>query len=174
MVSGRTLTRRSLTALIVLSIFVPVSFGLGLAWWMKRIPEPFLDARVRLDRIWLEPRGAKDPQRLVPAITVKNPTSEPWTHLSIGLNRQFYAQEPKGIPAGGTVTLPLQAFVARNGSVRFPSTNRDVTHVTVFAQIGTGARAVSEFSVPIEAQTIATTQRNDPDVDWIAPIAKAD
>ncbi len=170
MVTGRTLTRRMLTLLIAGSILIPVSFGIGLNLWMDRIPEPRLEAQVRLDRMWLEPQGDKDPQRLVPAISIRNVTTESWKNVSIGLNKQFYAQEPRGIEPGGSLTLPLEAFVARNGSVRFPTNNRDVTHVTVFAQIATGARAVSEFVIPVDAQSIATTQRSDTESEWIAPV----
>jgi hypothetical protein len=171
MVHGITLNRRSLTLLIALSILIPVGCGLGLALWTRKIPEPPLDAQVRLDVMWIEPKTSDQPQRLVPAISVRNATNEPWKNLSIGLNKQFYAQEPKGIPAGETVTLPLEAFVARNGSVRFPPDKQDVKYVTVFAQIGTGARAVSDFHVPANALGTATAPRKDPDAEWIAPTA---
>ncbi|MCU0709353.1 MAG: hypothetical protein MUF23_13775 [Pirellula sp.] len=171
MVQGITLSRSSLTALIALSILIPVACGLGLAIWVQKIPEPPLHAVVRMDRMWIEPTSSQQAQRLVPAVTVKNVTQEPWRNLSIGLNKRFYAQEPKGIPAGGTVTLPLEAFIARNGSVRFPPHQQDVTHVTVFAQIGTGARAVSEFDIPSDALGIATAPRKDADAGWIEPNA---
>jgi hypothetical protein len=122
-----------------------------------------------MDQVWLEPKSDSQAQRLVPAVSIKNPTQEGWKNLSIGLNKQFYAQEPKGIPAGGSVTLPLEAFVARNGSVRFPPHSREVTHVTVFAQIETGARAVSEFRIPAEQQQVTTAPRQGSGVDWISP-----
>jgi len=168
---GITLNRRSLTVFIASCILIPVSFGLGLALWMEKIPEPPLHAVVRMDVMWIAPKSALDPQRLVPAISVRNTTAESWRNLSIGLNKQFYAQEPKGIPAGESITLPLEAFVARNGSVRFPPDQQDVKHVTVFAQIGTGARAVSEFSIPAGASSEVTAPRNDPNVQWIEPNA---
>ena len=169
MVPGITLNRRSLTLLIALSILIPVGYGLGLALWMRKIPEPPLEAQVRLDVMWIEPKTDRQAQRLVPAISVRNTTMESWRNLSIGLNKQFYAQEPKGIPSGQTITLPLEAFVARNGSVRFPPDQQDVKHVTVFAQILTGARAVSDFDIPANAMETMTAPRSDPDAEWIAP-----
>jgi hypothetical protein len=171
MVHGITFNRLSLTCFIALCILIPVSFGLGLALWMEKIPEPPLNALVRMDVMWITAKSAQDPQRLVPAISVRNTTEESWRNLSIGINKQFYAQEPKGIPAGESITLPLEAFVARNGSVRFPPDQQDVKHVTVFAQIGTGARAVSEFSIPANALTEVTAPRKDPNVEWIEPNA---
>jgi len=169
MVPGITLNRRSLTLLIALSILIPVGYGLGLALWMRKIPEPPLEAQVRLDVMWIEPKTDRQAQRLVPAISVRNTTMESWRNLSIGLNKQFYAQEPKGIQSGQTITLPLEAFVARNGSVRFPPDQQDVKHVTVFAQIDSGARAVSDFDIPANAMETMTAPRSDPDAEWIAP-----
>ncbi len=171
MVHGITLNRRSLTLLIALSILVPVGSAITLALLTRKIPEPQLDAVVRMDVMWIEPRSAQQAQRLVPAISVRNTTKESWRNLSIGLNKQFYAQEPKGLPAGETMTLPLEAFITRNGSVLFPSDTQDVKHVTVFAQIGTGARAVSEFDIPPNALGDITAPRKDADAEWISPNA---
>ncbi|MFN6162461.1 MAG: hypothetical protein ACK5AC_08825, partial [Planctomycetota bacterium] len=74
MVPGITLNRRSLTLLIALSILIPVGYGLGLALWMRKIPEPPLEAQVRLDVMWIEPKTDRQAQRLVPAISVRNTT----------------------------------------------------------------------------------------------------
>ena len=78
------------------------------------------------------------------------------------MNNQFYASEPKGIAPGGTVSIPLEAFVARNGSVKFPVGSRKVREVTVFAQVGTGARAVAEFELP-ESLQASPPLKADPD-----------
>jgi hypothetical protein len=189
MVSGITLTRKSLTVLILLSILIPLGYGMGLAWWMKKIPESPLDARVRLDAMWVPGKGDGASKRLVPSVTVLNPTREPWRNLTVGLNKvskglnnQFYASEPKGIAPGGTVSIPLEAFVARNGSVKFP-VGRKVREITVFAQVGTGARAVAEFelpdalqaSPPLQAAADAQQQPEDQpqlDTSWIVPSTK--
>jgi hypothetical protein len=121
--------------------------------------------------MWIEPNAARMAQRLVPAISVRNTTKTLWRNLSIGLNKQFYAQEPKGIPPGESLTIPLEAFVARNGSVRFPADQQSVRHVTVFAQIETGARAVSEFDVPADAIEGIAAPYKDSDTHWIGPNA---
>jgi hypothetical protein len=169
MVSGITLTRKSLTVLILLSILIPLGYGMGLAWWMKKIPESPLDARVRLDAMWVPGKGDGASKRLIPSVSVLNPTAEPWKNLTVGLNKvskgmnnQFYASEPKGIAPGGTVSIPLEAFVARNGSVKFPVGSRKVREVTVFAQVGTGARAVAEFELP-ESLQASPPLKADPD-----------
>jgi hypothetical protein len=168
MVSGITLNRTSLTLLILLSVLVPVSCGLALAFWTAKIPEPLLDARIRLDAIWVDAKKPDEAQRLIPSITVLNPTTGGWRNLSIGLNKQFYATEPKGIPAGEMLSIPLEAFIARNGSVPFPVGNRKVHHVTVFAQTENGARAVGEFAVSTGGPTVPKST-DSPEKAWIAP-----
>jgi hypothetical protein len=167
MVSGITLNRKSLTVLILLSILIPVGYAMALAYWKKPMPETLLDARVRIDAMWVEPNSEGSSKRLIPSVTVLNTTTAPWKNLSIGLNRQFYAGEPKGIPPGETLSIPLEAFIARNGSVKFPVGNRKIEHVTVFAQIDTGARAVAEFKISKEL----TVPKSDEDANatWIEP-----
>lgn len=145
---------------------------MGLFFWSKPIPEPSLDARIRLDGMWIEDRKNPGQQKLVPAISVRNPTSEPWKQLTIGINKsgrnnQFYASEPAGIPAGKTVSIPLSAFVARNGSVTFPVGTRSVREVTVFAKLPSSARAVSEFILP-EKPTVPKSDQPQ-DESWVDP-----
>lgn len=169
---GIRISRTTLTLIILGAILIPVGSALSLFFSVAPIPEPRLDARVRIDAMWVEDSNGK---RLVPSITVLNPTSETWKQLSIGLNKagkhnQFYASEPAGVPAGKTVSIPLAAFVARNGSVKFPVGNRSVKEVTVFAQIPTRARAVAEFLLP-EKLTVPKSDE-DPQESWIEPIVK--
>ena len=128
----------------------PIACGLLLYFLTPRFPEPSLPALVKLDSIWITLREKPEDRRLVPCISIKNPTESAWRNLSIGLNEQFYSQEPKGVAAGEMISIPLEVFVARNGSVRFPVGNRDIKLVTVFAQVETGARAVSEHTMPTE------------------------
>ncbi len=172
---GIRISRTTLTLIILGAILIPVGSALALFFSVAPIPEPRLDARVRLDAMWIEDSSGKSVQRLVPAITVWNPTSENWKQLSIGLNKagrhnQFYASEPAGVPAGATVSIPLAAFVARNGSVKFPVGNRSVKEVTVFAQIPTRARAVAEFILP-EQLTVPKSDE-DPYESWIEPLVQ--
>ena len=171
MATGITLNRKTLTALILLSVFIPVGYGLGLAAWMKPMREPPLDAQVRLDAMWVGPESDAANRRLIPSITVKNPTDQPLKNVSIGLNEQFYASEPKGVTPGGTLSIPLEAFVARNGSVKFPVGNRQIKHVIVFGQIPTGARAVAEFDL-IQRQKNAIsdkTRGQSDEIPWVSP-----
>lgn len=170
---GIRLNRLSLTLLILGAILIPVGSAIGLFFWSTPIPEPHLDARVRLDGMWIEDRKNPGQQKLVPAISIWNPTSEHWKQLTIGINKtrrnnQFYASEPAGIPAGKTVSIPLSAFVARNGSVTFPVGTRNVREVTVFAKLPNSARGVCEFVLP-ETPTVPKSDQPE-EVSWVSPL----
>ncbi len=162
----RTLNATQLTFLMVLPIAVPVGCGLLLSFFTPRIPEPTLPALVKLDSIWI---GEDSPdRRLVPCISVKNPTVTDWKNLLVGLNEQFYCEMPKGVAAGQVFSVPLEAFVARNGSVHFPVGNRDIKLVTVFAQIESGARAVSEHSMPAIFTISRKSDEDSDDLGWVS------
>jgi hypothetical protein len=168
----RTITSKQLTLFFIVLILGPVGCGLLLFYFTRKMPEPALEALVRIETMWIAPPEKEESQRLVPCITIKNPTESGWKNLSIELNEQFFSSEPKGIPAGQTLSIPLEAFVARNGSVRFPVGDRVIKLVTVFAQIPSGARGVSEFTIP--AKTIAKPNvdgiktRSSQDDSWIS------
>ena len=169
---GIRLNRLWLTVLILGAILIPVGSAIGLFFLSKPIPEPQLDARVRLDGMWIEDRKNPGQQKLVPAITIWNPTSESWKQLTIGINKtgrnsQFYASEPAGIPAGKTVSIPLSVFVARNGSVTFPVGNRSIREVTVFAKLPNSARGVSEFLLP-DKPTVPKSDEPQ-ELSWVSP-----
>lgn len=170
---GIRLNRLGLTVLILGAILIPVGSAIVLFFLSKPMTEPPLDARVRLDGMWVQDPKNPGQQKLVPAISIWNPTSEPWSQLTIGINKfrrssQFYASEPAGIPAGKTVSIPLSAFIARNGSVPFPVGTRNVREVTVFAKLPNSARGVSEFVLP-ETPTIPKSGQPD-EVSWISPV----
>jgi hypothetical protein len=170
---GIRLNRLGLTALILGAILIPVSSAIVLFFLSKPMTEPPLDARVRLDGMWVQDSKNPGQQKLVPAISIWNPTSESWSQLTIGINKfrrssQFYASEPAGIPAGKTVSIPLSAFIARNGSVPFPVGTRNVREVTVFAKLPNSARGVSEFVLP-ETPTIPKSGQPD-DTSWVSPV----
>lgn len=167
METKRTIGRRALTLTIFLSIFTPIGFGLFLSFVTQRMPEPALGALVRLSPRWIQKGDDLSTRRLVPCIIIKNPTESAWKNLSIGLNKQFYAQEPGGISADSEVSIPLETFVSRNGSVPFPVGNREIKQVTVFAQLPGGARGVSEYSIP---QGMAKPSSDA--IDWIEPDTK--
>ncbi len=165
---NRTITKKQLAILTVLLIGVPIGYGLMLSFLTPRAPEPSLPALVKLESKWF---GAlEESRRLLPCISIKNTTKSDWLNLSIGLNKQFYCDEPKGIKAGQIVSVPLEAFVARMGSVRFPVGNRDIKTVIVFAQIETGERAVAEYTMPAilplpkKTEEEAAEEENE---DWV-------
>jgi hypothetical protein len=164
----RTISKKQLAILTVLLIGVPIGFGLMLSFFTPRMPEPALPALVRLESKWFG--DSYESRRLLPCISIKNTTKCDWLNLSIGLNKQFYCDEPKGIKAGLVVSVPLEAFVARMGSVRFPVGNRDIKTVIVFAQIETGERAVAEYKMPAipplpkKTEADAAVEENE---DWV-------
>ena len=162
----RTLNAKQLTILMIVPIAVPVACGLLLSFMTPRIPEPTLPALVKLDSMWID--EALPERRLLPCISVKNPTASGWKNLLVGLNEQFYCEVPKGVQAGQVSSVPLEAFVARNGSVRFPVGNRDIKVVTVFAQIESGARAVSEHTMPAILPSSRTSKEAADDANWVA------
>lgn len=162
-----TITSKQLTIVMVVLITGPIACGLLLSFFTPRVPEPTLAALVKLDAIWIAPKEKPNERRLIPCISIKNPTASPWRNLLIGLNGQFYSQEPRGVEAGEMISIPLEVFVARNGSVPFPVGNRDIKLVTVFAQIETGARAVSEHTMPAKI----SVRRKGPEADeegWVS------
>ena len=154
---------------MIVLILTPIASGLVLYSFTKPQPEPLLPALVMLDTMWIEPKDNKDARRLVPCIVIKNPTEQDWNNLSVGVNEQFYSQEPKGLISGATVSLPLEIFVSRNGSVRFPVGNREVKRATVFAQMATGARGVSEHNL-----IAAKGPKKNATRSWIPGVRKAD
>lgn len=169
----RTVSFRLIVALMVVLISGPILGGLTLHFLTRKIPEPLLPAQVRLESIWITPGGNKQDTKLVPCVSIKNPTDEHWKNLSIGLNEQFYAQEPKGVPPHEMVSIPLETFISRNGSVRFPVGNRVIKLVTVFAQIPSGARGVSDHNLDPNAETITPTE-SAKDKGWVSGVSKSE
>jgi hypothetical protein len=167
---GRKITSKQLTLLFLVLILGPVGFGLFLFSVTRKMAEPKLPALVRLETMWITSQDTDQGPRLVPCVSIKNPTDSGWNNLSIGLNEQFYAGEPKGISSGSVVSVPLEAFIARNGSASFPVGNRDIKLITVFAQIPSGARGVSKYSIPMKLKADEPSTKNDRDNQkWLHP-----
>jgi hypothetical protein len=145
----RTISAKQLTILMFVLIFGPVGCGLLLFLNSKPIPEPPLPALVRFDTTWIEKKDEE--RRLVPCILIKNDSDGDWGKLSIGLNEQFYSTGNMRLTARSEVAIPLETFIARNGSVRFPVGTRPISLVTIFAQMETGARGVAEIVIEDEA-----------------------
>jgi hypothetical protein len=152
----RTISAKQLTFLMLGLIFGPVACGLLLFWNSAPLPEPQLPALVRFDTTWIEKKDEE--RRLVPCIMIKNDSNSDWGKLSIGLNEQFYSTGNMRLSGNEEVAIPLETFIARNGSIRFPVGTRPISLVTIFAQMESGARGVVE--IQIEDDTSKT---------WLAP-----
>jgi hypothetical protein len=81
--------------------------------------------------------------------------------LSIGLNEQFYSTGNQSLGPNEQFSIPLEAFIARNGSTRFPI-GREIKLVTVFAQLNRGTRAVSEIHLTDPSAKQTDWLRSDP------------
>jgi hypothetical protein len=155
----RTIRPLQLTLIMVLLVVGPVGFGLYLFSSTEKRGEPLLPAEVKIDTTWIGKDS--DSERLVPCLKIRNMSSTGWKKLSAGLNEQFYSTGNMEVGPNQEIVLPLEGFIARNGSIRFPVGNRTITHVIVMAQISTGARGISEFLVEPASDSTPT--------DWIIP-----
>jgi hypothetical protein len=148
-----------LTLLMILLVAGPIACGLLLYAFSKPMKEPPLPAWIKLDTTWIESKEGG--RRLLPCIVVKNVSNAPWGKLSIGINEQFYSTGNMELAGGAETAIPLEAFVARNGSTRFPVATRKVEQVTVFAQLSTGARGISEFYL--------SGDQSEKETEWMKP-----
>lgn len=151
-----------LTFLMLLSILGPIGFGIFLYSNSENLGEPPLPVEIKFGTQWVN--SEKLGERLVPCITVRNTSDKGLKKLSIGLNEQFYNLGGIAVEAGSEVSVPLESFISRNGSVRFPVGTRPIKHVIVFAQIHTGARGVSEFRIDPPNQSTPS--------DWMRPVSE--
>jgi hypothetical protein len=157
-----TVNSKQLATLMFLLVAGPIALGLYLFVSGEPQGEPPLLAEIQFETTWVG-TDTENP-RLVPSIRVKNLVDHPLSKLSIGLNRQFYSTGNGTVDALGEVSVPLESFIARNGSVRFPVGKREIKTVIVMAQIESGARGISEYSiVPPNLSTPSA---------WIQPMSK--
>ncbi len=149
MAPAPTLTRKQLAALMMALVILPFGFVIGMAMFLKPVPEPKLNAEVSIKiDVWTpkEP-DAENKTRLIELFVVHNPTQDTWRNVAMALNKQFYFSYHEPVPSGGTVTIPLSFFVTKSGSVSFRPATQKIEMVTVFAQIPSGERAVFERAV---------------------------
>jgi hypothetical protein len=156
----RTISAKQLTFLMLGLIFGPVACGLLLFLNSAPLPEPQLPTLVRFRTTWIEKKDEE--RRLVPCIVIKNNSDSDWGKLSIGLNEQFYSTGNMRLAAQEEVAIPLETFIARNGSVRFPVGTRPISLVTIFAQMASGARGVAEITVDDETSETWLTPNPKP------------
>lgn len=159
----RTVSRIQLAILMVTLIAGPILGGLVLYSMSPKLGEPSLPALIKFQSEWIGTEGTN--RRLVPCIVIKNDSQGELGKLSVGLNEQFYSTGNRILQPGEQTSIPLESFIARNGSVRFPVGLRVIEQVTVFGQLPSGARGVSEYS--LEEKDSATMF--DKSADWLPP-----
>lgn len=159
----RTVTRTQLAILMLTLIAVPIACGLLLYALTPKLGEPPLPALIKFQSEWIGNEEVN--RRLVPCIVIKNDSDGELGKLSIGLNKQFYSTGNRILQSGEQTSIPLESFIARNGSVRFPVGQRVIEQVTVFGQLPNGARGVSEYALSERD----TASMFDKSADWLAP-----
>ena len=140
-------------------VFIPFGFGIGLYLNSQRIDEPELPVEIKFDFAWVG--DSETERRLVPCIEIRNTASTAFGKLSVGLNEQFYSTGNMNVAGNEVATIPLESFIAHNGSIHFPVGSRPIGHVIVFGQLPSGARGVAEFVVEPENNATPT--------EWLAP-----
>lgn len=117
--------------------------------------EPTLSVVVEHSIKLHQPRNDRENPRLLPSLTVKNPTADDWRNVAISLNKQFFFYHPGTFHASEEVFIPLEFFVTKGGNVAFQPGSEIVNQVTVYAQIPNGARAISENYFDSNGQLIS-------------------
>ncbi|MCU0716612.1 MAG: hypothetical protein MUD03_10845 [Pirellula sp.] len=159
----RTVSRIQLAILMFTLIAGPIACGLVLYSMSPKLGEPPLPALIKFQSEWIGDEGTN--RRLVPCIVIKNDSAGELGKLSVGLNEQFYSTGNRVLQAGEQASIPLESFIARNGSVRFPVGLRVIEQVTVFGQLPSGARGISEYSLTEKD----SASMFDKSADWLTP-----
>ncbi len=142
--AARPIGRLMLTIMLIAIPLIPVIFVVSMVATHKPPPEPQLDVKVTQDVTLHVPRKSPDSPRILPCVVIENPTQENWRNVSVSLNKEFFFYHPNALESGQSFTVPLEFFVTKGGNVAFQPGSENVHQVTVFAQIPSGARAVSE------------------------------
>ncbi len=138
----RTLTRRQLTAVLVLVTLVPVMMVIALWASLPTLPEPVLNADVSVGpSAWSN--GNLEESRLVPCVILKNPTADPWQNINMSINEQFHFFHPEPLAGGQSLAIPLKFFHTK-GNQFYPPEKQELKLLTIYAQILDGSRAILE------------------------------
>jgi hypothetical protein len=140
----RKLTRRQLTVLLILVSSIPPLFVISMVRLFPAPREMELTAEVRFEASVHRPRRDPDNPRILPSVTIINPTQERWQKIAVSINKDFFYYHPDGLDPAGTFTIPLEFFVTKSGNVAFQPGSEWVHRVTIYAQVPSGARAISE------------------------------
>jgi hypothetical protein len=140
--------------LITISV-VPPLFVVSMVLNHQPPPEPTLTVTLGIEVQLHRSRGDQESPRLLPVLTVTNPTSDRWRNVAVCLNKQFFYYHPGELAANENFATPLEFFVTKGGNVAFQPGSESVHQVTVYAQIPSGARAVSENYFAADGQPLA-------------------
>lgn len=141
----RPISRVNLTLLLLAISLIPPIFVISMVATHVPPPEPLLDAAVRQEVTVFTPRKSPNKPRILPCLIVENPTQVEWRNVAVSLNKEFFYYHPGTLTAGQSFTTPLEFFVTKGGNVAFQPGSESVRRATIFAQIPSGARAVSEY-----------------------------
>jgi hypothetical protein len=136
------LPRSCLTASLLGVVLIPLTIALSVWYFIPAVPEPVLPARIEYRPVaW--PQDGSAPVELVPALTVTNPTDQPWQNISLAINKRFYFYYPESLPAGASCDIPLFLF-RTSGNQAFRPQSQEIQLLTVYAQLPNGGRAILE------------------------------
>ncbi len=137
------LSRKQLTLGLVLITLIPFGLVVLLYMTMPAFDDPVLQVQASVGpRAW--PTDTDPDARIVPSLIIKNPTDEPWNNLNLSINEQFYYQHPDPLRPGEEIFIPLKFFHTK-GNQYFPPESQQLSLLTIYAQIPSGARAIAEI-----------------------------
>ena len=140
----RSLSKFQLTCLLLCFSIIPPAFVVSMVLFFPASPELKLVANVRLDMAVIRPREDPDKPRILPSVVIKNPTEEVWNRIAVSINKDFFFYRPDSLEPQQEFSVPLEFFVTKSGNVAFQPGSEWVHRVTVYAQVPSAARAVSE------------------------------
>lgn len=141
-----TLTRTQLTVALIALTLAPFALVVVMYTTMPDVRDPVLEVDVVVGPRAIENRqsaGTPD-TRVLPCVTLINPTDESWNYLNMSINHQFHYTHPDTVSPGGQVVVPLAAFHTK-GTAYFPPESQELKELTIYAQIPSGARAIKEI-----------------------------
>jgi len=124
------LTRLGLSLLLLVVVTLPPMLVLSL-WWI--LPKP-QEARLPADVVLSVAEG-------LPIVSVTNRSEAPISNVEINLNGAFHHYASLPLEEEETLTVPLAAFVRKNG-LRFDPEKTELRKVGVYARLSGGARGV--------------------------------
>ena len=139
-----SLTRSQLTASLILVTLLPFVLVVVMYSTMPAFGDPELRVSVQVGpRAW--PSESAQDARLVPCVILKNETEESWNYLNMSINHQFHFTHPDTVPPNSEVFVPLKFFHTK-GNAFFPPDSQELEELTIYAQVPSGARAITEIS----------------------------